>query len=43
MLTRAGEGVQEEQERMAVVLNAFKRALSKCEGDLAESKKQYNS
>lgn len=39
-LSRAEAGLQEEQERMAVVLNTFKRALSKSESDLAESKKQ---
>lgn len=39
-LSRAEVGLQEEQERMAVVLNTFKRALSKSESDLAESKKK---
>ena len=39
-LARAETGLQEEQDRMAVVLNTFKRALNHAEAELAESKRQ---
>jgi hypothetical protein len=39
-LSRAEAGLQDEQERMAIVLNTFKRALYNSETELAESKKQ---